>query len=75
MGRDATGGVTYLTRATVARWLPEVSNDVRSFGLGQESIDVLCLANGELTLQAVSLVLMTPEARVVRLMVRLLNCI
>ncbi len=31
-------GQTTLTRTTVARWLPEVSNDVRSLGLSQEHI-------------------------------------
>jgi predicted DNA-binding ribbon-helix-helix protein len=66
-------GVSHLTRTTVARWLPEVSNDVRSLGLNQESIDVLCLSNGELTLQAVALVLMVPEARVARVMAQLLQ--
>src|SRR5947209_20314936 len=49
---------THLTRTSVARWLPEVNKDVRSFGLSQEYIEVLCLSNGELPLQAVSLVLM-----------------
>ena len=65
-------GVTNLTLTTVARWLPEVK-DVRGIGLNQEGIDVLCLANGELTVQAVALALMLPEARVVRLMSRLLE--
>jgi hypothetical protein len=69
----ASEGVTHLTRTTVARWLPEVSNDVRSLGLNQESVEVLCLSNGELSLQAVSLALMMPEARVARVMVHLLQ--
>jgi hypothetical protein len=66
-------GVTRLTRTTVARWLPEVSKDVASLGLGRESIEVLCLSNGELPLQAVALVLMMPEARIARLMTQLLE--
>jgi len=66
-------GQTHLTRTTVARWLPEVNNDVRSLGLSQDNIEVLCLSNGELPLQAISLVLMTPEARVARIMARLLE--
>jgi hypothetical protein len=66
-------GETSLTRMTVARWLPEVSNDVRSLGLSQEHIEVLCLANGEVPLQAVAMVLMIPEARVVRIMNHLLE--
>ena len=63
----------HLTRTTVARWQPEVSKDVRSLGLNQESIAVLCLSNGELPLQAISLVLMTPEARIAHIMAHLLE--
>jgi hypothetical protein len=66
-------GVTNLTLTTVARWLPEINKDVRSMGLSQDGIDVLCLANGELTVQAVALALMLPEARVARLMAQLLD--
>ena len=66
-------GVTQFTRTTVARWQPEVSRDVRSMGLSQESIEVLCLSNGELPLQAVALALMMPEARVVHVMSHLLQ--
>ena len=62
-----------LTRATMVRWLPEVSNDVRSLGLSQDHIDVLCLANGEVPLQAMAMALMLPEARVARILVRLLE--
>src|SRR5712691_9561448 len=64
---------THLTRTSVARWLPEVNNDVRSLGLSQEYIEVLCLSNGELPLQAIALVLMTPEARIARIMTWLLE--
>src|ERR1700738_634433 len=66
-------GETSLTRTTVSRWLPEVSRDVHSLGLNQEHIDVLCLSNGEIPLQGMSLVLMIPEARVARSMSRLLE--
>ncbi|MFL5629619.1 MAG: DUF4388 domain-containing protein, partial [Ktedonobacteraceae bacterium] len=66
-------GEMHLTRTSVARWLPEVNNDVRSLGLSQEYIEVLCLSNGELPLQAIALVLMMPEARVARIMNRLLE--
>ncbi len=64
---------TTLTRTSVARWLPEVNNDVRSLGLSQEHIEILCLSNGELSLQAMALVMMMPEARVARIMTRLLE--
>ena len=64
---------TQLTRTAVSRWLPEVNNDVRSLGLSQEYIEVLCLSNGDLPLQAIALVLMMPEARVARIMARLLE--
>lgn len=66
-------GETLLTRTTVSRWLPEVSKDVRSLGLNQEHIDVLCLSNGEIPLQGMALVMMLPEARVVRIMARLID--
>lgn len=68
-----TEGVTQLTRTTVARWQPEVSNDVRNMGLNQESIEVLCLSNGEVSLQAIALALMMPEARVARIITHLLQ--
>jgi hypothetical protein len=66
-------GVTQLSRTTIARWQPQVSNDVRNLGLNQESIDVLCLCNGEIPLQAIALVLLSPEARVARIIARLLE--
>ena len=66
-------GETLLTRTTVSRWLPEVSKDVRSLGLNQEHIDVLCLSNGEIPLQGMSLVMTLPEARVARIMSRLIE--
>lgn len=66
-------GETLLTRTTVSRWLPEVSKDVRSLGLNQEHIDVLCLSNGEIPLQGMSLVMMLPEARVAHIMSRLIE--
>lgn len=66
-------GETQLMRTTVARWLPEVSNDVSNLGLSQEYIEVLCLSNGEIPVQAMALVLMSPEARIVRILIRLLE--
>ena len=66
-------GQTSLTRTTVSRWLPEVSKDVRSLGLNQEHIDVLCLSNGEIPLQGMALALMLPEARVAHIMARLIE--
>lgn len=66
-------GQTTLTRTTVARWLPEVNNDVRSLGLSPEHIELLCLSNGDLPLQAMALVLMMPEARIARIMGHLLE--
>jgi hypothetical protein len=66
-------GLTHLSRTTVGRWLPEVSNDVRNLGLSRESIEVLCLCNGEIPLQSIALVLMMPEARVARVIARLLE--
>jgi hypothetical protein len=66
-------GETPLTRTTVSRWLPEVSKDVRSLGLNQEHVDVLCLSNGEISLQGMAQALMLPEARVAHIIARLLE--
>jgi hypothetical protein len=66
-------GDMLLSRATTVRWLPEVNNDVRSLGLSREYIEVLCLCNGDIPLQAMALVLMMPEARIARILVRLLE--
>jgi hypothetical protein len=66
-------GMTQINRTTVARWLPEVSRDVRSMGLSQETIEVLCLSNGEIPLQTIAQVLMQPEARVARVMAQLVE--
>lgn len=66
-------GLTHLTPTTVARWQPEVRKDVASMGLSRENIEVLCLCNGEVPLQAMALVLMLPEARVARIMAQLLE--
>jgi hypothetical protein len=68
-------GELHLTRSTVARWLPEVknANDLRGLGLSQEYIEVLSLCNGEIPLQGIALALMMPEARVARLLARLLE--
>lgn len=66
-------GAVAMTGATLVRWLPEVSNDVRSLGLSQEHIQVLCLANGEVPLQGMALALMLPEARVARIVNRLVE--
>ncbi len=66
-------GDMHLTRTTTVRWLPEVNNDVRSLGLSSEYIEVLCLSNGDIPLQAMALVMMTPEARIARILVRLIE--
>jgi hypothetical protein len=66
-------GVVAMTRATLVRWLPNVSNDVRSLGLSQEHIQALCLANGEIPLQGVAMALMLPEARVAHIISRLVE--
>lgn len=66
-------GEAALTRTTVSRWLPEVSRDVRSLGLNQEHIDVLCLSNGEIPLQGMALALLLPEARIAKAMARLIE--
>lgn len=64
---------THLTRTTMVRWLQEIHRDVRSLGLDREAIEILCLSNGEIPLQAMSLALMLPEARVAHTIARLLE--
>ncbi|HET8912156.1 MAG TPA: DUF4388 domain-containing protein [Ktedonobacteraceae bacterium] len=66
-------GEAQMARTAVARWLPEVNKDVMRLGLSQEHIDVLCLANGEIPMQAVAMVLMSPEARIAQTMLHLLE--
>lgn len=66
-------GVVALTRSSLVRWLPHVSNDVRSLGLSQDHIEVLCLSNGEVPLQGMAMALMLPEARVARIISRLVE--
>ncbi len=64
---------TGLNRTTVARWMPEFDGDVRRLGLQQDEINVLCLANGQLTLQAIAYGLLASEARVALAMGHLLE--
>lgn len=63
----------HLARSTMVRWQQEIHRDVRSLGLDREAIEILCLSNGEIPLQAMSLALMLPEARVARTIARLLE--
>jgi hypothetical protein len=67
---SAAGG---FTRNTVARWMPEFQGDVTRLGLSREDINVLCLANGQLSLRAIAYGLLVPEARVAAIMDRLLE--
>jgi hypothetical protein len=64
---------TGLNRTTVARWRPEFDGNVRRFPLDKDQINVLCLANGELTIQAIAYGLLASEARVALAMGRLLE--
>ncbi|GAC1422332.1 MAG: hypothetical protein PVS3B3_04890 [Ktedonobacteraceae bacterium] len=69
----AAEGVVHLTRTTVARWQPEVTKDVKSLGLSQDEVNVLCLSTGDIPLQAAAQVLMMPEARIARILARLIS--
>jgi hypothetical protein len=62
-----------LSRTTVARWKPQFNGDVHRLELEQEEINVLCLANGQLPLQAIAYALLCSEARVAQVMDRLLT--
>ncbi len=61
-----------LSRTTVARWRPQFNGDVRRLGLEPDAINVLCLANGQLSLQAIAYALLISEARVAQVMDHLL---
>ena len=63
---------TGLNRTTVARWLPDFTGDIRRLGLESDEINVLCLANGQLSLQAIAYALLLSEARVAQVMDHLL---
>ncbi|HEY7126017.1 MAG TPA: DUF4388 domain-containing protein [Ktedonobacterales bacterium] len=64
---------TGLNRTTVARWMPEFDGDVRRLGLEKDQINVLCLANGQLTVQAIAYGLLISEAHVALAMAHLLE--
>jgi hypothetical protein len=61
-----------LSRTTVARWRPQFNGDVNRLGLEPDAINVLCLANGQLSLQAIAYALLISEARVAQVMDHLL---
>jgi Domain of unknown function (DUF4388) len=62
-----------LSRHAVARWMPQFSGNVRQLGLAQEEVNVLCLANGQFTLTAMSYALLMPETAVAAAMEKLLS--
>jgi hypothetical protein len=64
---------TGLNRTTVARWVPEFDGDVLRLGLEKDEINLLCLANGQLTIQAMAYGLLCSEARVALVMAHLLE--
>ncbi len=64
---------TGLSRTTVARWMPHFDGNVNRLGLGADEINVLCLANGQLSLQAIAYALLCSEARVAQVMAQLLS--
>nr|MBF6591805.1 DUF4388 domain-containing protein [Ktedonobacterales bacterium] len=59
-----------LSRATVARWMPQFRGDVSQLGLEHEAVEVLCLANGQLPLSAIAYGLLIPEGRVAAILER-----
>jgi hypothetical protein len=66
-------GSPLLSRMTVARWVPTFNGDIRQLGLSREEIQVLCLSNGQIPLQAIAYVLRCGEGRVGHVMQRLLD--
>lgn len=61
-----------LNRTTVARWMPHFTGDIMRLGLEPDEVNVLCLANGQLSLQAIAYGLRSSEARAAQCMEHLL---
>jgi hypothetical protein len=68
---DEAAGIG-LNRTTVARWMPHFTGDIMRLGLDADEVNVLCLANGQLSLQAIAYGLRCSEARVAQCMEHLL---
>lgn len=64
---------TGVSRTTVARWMPHFTGDIMRLGLEPDEVNVLCLANGQLSLQAIAYALLCGEARVAQCMKHLLD--
>ncbi len=62
-----------LSRTTVARWMPHFTGDIMRLGLEPDEVNVLCLANGQLSLQAMAYGLRCSEARVAQCLEHLLR--
>src|ERR1051326_5056760 len=62
-----------LNRSTVARWMPHFTGNIMSLGLEPDEVNVLCLANGQLSLQAIAYGLRSSEARIAQCMDHLLQ--
>ncbi|HEX6541179.1 MAG TPA: DUF4388 domain-containing protein [Ktedonobacterales bacterium] len=70
---NAYAGPIRLSRQAVARWMPHFSGNVRELGLSQDEVNVLCLANGQFTLTAMSYALLLPEVTVAASIEKLLQ--
>jgi hypothetical protein len=66
-------GAPRLSRTTVPRWVSQFQGDVSLLGLQPHEVDVLRLANGQLTLVSISYGLMLPEPQVAAILERLLQ--
>jgi|SRR5579859_7460123 len=64
---------TGLNRTTVARWMPHFTGDIKRLGLEPDAVNVLCLANGQLSLEAIAYALLCSEARVAQILDHLLE--
>ncbi len=62
-----------LSRAAVARWMSHFTGDIMRLGLEPDEVNVLCLANGQLSLQAIAYALRCSEARVAQCLEHLLR--
>jgi hypothetical protein len=62
-----------LNRTTVARWMPQFTGDFMRLGLEPDEVNILCLTNGQLSLQGIAYGLRCGEARVAQCLEHLLR--
>jgi hypothetical protein len=71
--REHRGAGLTLSRHAIPRWIPQFEGNVAQLGLTHDEVNAVCLANGQLSLYAISFGLMLPEAEVAAIMQHLVE--